>query len=265
MFIVKNTTEHIIKPFTYVCNQSLKTGTFPDAMRIAKVIPIYKNGERQAFSNYRPISLLPLFSKILEKVFANRVESFVDKHNLLSIHQYGFRTNCSTSVAVMKLVEDISTAMDNREDTIGIFIDLKKTFDTIDNNILLHKLERYGFRGIANTWLKNYLDNRCQYMQINDVRSNMLKITQGVPQGSVLGPKLFILYINDICSVTNEFNYVLFADDTTLYCSGENLELLLSKAKKGLQRLKNWFDLNKLSLNIDKTKLSSPNGKLKFN
>ncbi len=141
-------------------------------------------------------------------------------------------------MAVKGLVEGISTAIDNKEYTVGVFIDLEKVFDTTDHSILLNKLQTYGIRGIAYTWMKSYLKDRYQYVQLNNVKSNKLKVTCGVPQGSVLGPKLFILYINDICNVSKLLKCVLFADDTPLYCSGKNLEQLLSTAENELNILK---------------------------
>lgn len=254
MSLLKNIIEYIVKPFTYICNQSFLTGIFPNNMKIAKIIPIFKSGDRHLFSNYRPISLLSQFSKILEKLFVCRLDNFIDKHKLLSEHQYGFRANRSTSIAVMEMVEEISTSMDNNEYTLGVFLDLKKAFDTIDHGLLMRKLERYGIRGKAYFWLKSYLDDRYQFVQINDVRSDLMKVTCGVPQGSVLGPIMFVLYINDICEVSKILKMVLFADDTNLYCSGKNLEQLLNTVEIELMILKKWFDDNRLSLNLSKTK-----------
>lgn len=134
-------------------------------MKTAKVIPIYKSAERNQFTNYRPISLLPQFSKILEKLFVHRLNNFIEKYNLLSDSQYGFRTKRSTSMAVMVFVEGISTAIDSREYTVGVFIDLKKVFDTIDHGILMSKLERHGIWGIVYQWMKSYLKDRYQYVQ----------------------------------------------------------------------------------------------------
>ncbi len=160
MSLVKSIIEHIVKPFTHICNQSFLTGIFPSNMKTANVIPILKNGDRHSFSNYRPICLLSQFSKMLEKIFVHRLDHFIDKHRLLSDHQHGFRANRSTSMAVMELVEDISSSMDNNEYTVGVFLDLKKAFDTIDYGLLMMKLERYGIRGKAFAWIKSYLDDR---------------------------------------------------------------------------------------------------------
>ena len=255
MTLVKNILQGIVRPLTHICNLSLQTGIFPNSMKTAKVIPIYKNGDRHLFTNYRPISLLPQFSKILEKLFVHRLDDFIEKQNLLCDQQYGFRTNRSTSMAVMNLTEQISNAIDNKEFTAGVFIDLKKAFDTIHHEILLKKLEYYGIRGAAHSWLKSYLLDRDQFVEINNVKSDKQRIKFGVPQGSVLGPKLFILYINDICNVSKLLNCILFADDTNLFCHGKNLEELLKTMERELNILKTWFDLNKLSLNLSKTKL----------
>ena len=141
---------------------SLTSGIFPNNMNIANVIPLYKANGKNEFTNYRPVSLLPQFSKILEKLFGIRLDSFIDRYNLLSSNQYGFRRNMSTSLALMELTEEITTALDDEKVTVGVFIDLKKAFDTINHNLLLKKLAHYGVRGVANNWLASYLSNRKQ-------------------------------------------------------------------------------------------------------
>ena len=202
MSLVKLVIEGISKPLTHICNLSFQTGSFPNQMKIAKVIPLYKNGSKHLFTNYRPVSLLPQFSKILEKLFNSRLDSFLERHNVLSESQCGFRTKRSTSQALMESIERITDAIDNHQYAIGIFIDLRKAFDTINHNILINKLEKIGIRGMAIDWIKSYLDRRKQFVKLGNHSSNCFDIACGVPQGSVLGPKLFILYINYICQVS---------------------------------------------------------------
>ena len=170
-----------------------------------------------------------------------RLNSFIEKHNLLTDNQYGFRANRSTTMALMDLTEELTNCIDNKEYAVGIFIDLKKAFDTIDHNILLYK--RYGMRGVALSWLKSYISKRQQFVKMGNHNSTCLDITCGVPQGSVLGPLLFILYINDICKVSTIFKCIIFADDTNIFCSGSNLKKLLEIITIELSKLKIWLTL----------------------
>uniref|UniRef100_A0A672GN57 Reverse transcriptase domain-containing protein n=1 Tax=Salarias fasciatus TaxID=181472 RepID=A0A672GN57_SALFA len=223
-------------------------------MKIAKVIPLFKKGNKNDVSNYRPISLLPQLSKILEKLFVIRLNKFIVKHNILSNNQYGFRTNHSTATAIMELAEEITNAMDKKRFLVSVFVDLQKAFDTLDHDILLYKLYKYGIRGVAHKWVKSYLKDRKQFVQINDIKSKNGNVTCGVPQGSVLGPVLFLLYINDIDTASSLLKCILFADDTTLYYAGDNINEVLEIVEKEFQNVIKWFNTNKLSLNISKTK-----------
>ena len=196
-------------------------------MKIARVIPLFKNGNINYFTNYRPISLLSQFSKILEKIFHNRMMYFIEEKNILYESQYGFRKDMSTSLAILELVENITNSIDDCKSTVGIFIDLKKAFDTtVDHDILIKKLDHYGIRGVANKWSCSYLMNRSQYVCINDTSSECMNITCGVPQGSMLGPALFIFYINDVCNVSMLMKSIVFADDTNFFYSGCKIHFL---------------------------------------
>lgn len=193
-------------------------------MKKAKVILLFKAGDKKSYINYRPVSLLSQFSKILEKLFVARLDSFVEKHKLLIDCQYGFRDSRSTSMALMELMDELSSAIDEKKFAVGVFIDLKKAFDTTDHDIMLEKMERFGVRRVGLEWLKSYIRNRWQYVKVGDAMSKPADITCSVPQGSIVGPKLFIMYINDICKVSNILKYIIFADDTNIFCLDDCLQ-----------------------------------------
>lgn len=157
MKTIRCVAREIVKPFTHICNLSFQCGQFPSRMKMAKIIPLYISGDKHCYNNYRPVSLLPQFSKILEKLFDKRIRNFNEKYNLLSDSQYGFRQNRSTALALIDLIEEISNCIENKTFVVGISIDLQKAFDTIDHNILLDKLENCGIRGITKPWLQSYL------------------------------------------------------------------------------------------------------------
>jgi len=234
-------------------NKSFAEGNVPNLLKIAKVCPIYKAGEATKISNYRPISVLPSFSKIFEKLVYNRLISYLTKFSILYEHQYGFRSSMSTSLAILEMVERITDAIDSNKFSVGIFIDLSKAFDTINHKILLNKLEFYGIRGTALSWFTSYLSNRQQYVLFNGTASPRLPVTCGVPQGSILGPILFLLYINDIVKVSPLLHFILFADDTNIFMSHRDLPTLIRTLNVELKLLSTWFIANKLSLNVDKT------------
>ena len=253
--LLKHIAPIIISPLHYLINLSLETGYIPREFKIAKVVPVYKDGDCHSYTNYRPISLLSSFSKLLEKIVARQLISFLNEHNILYKHQYGFRANHNTSQPVLHFYDKIYNALNQNHPakTVSIFIDLKKAFDTVDHKILIQKMEHYGVKGTSSLWFQNYLSNREQYVSINGIDSDVMKISCGVPQGSVLGPLLFLLYINDLPNAT-EFLTLLFADDTTFQFSGVNLDLLFEKCNLELEKASIWFKSNKLTLNVKKTK-----------
>jgi hypothetical protein len=253
VWIVKNGIDLISEPLCKLVNLSIETGIVPDKMKIARIIPIFKSGDNRLFSNYRPISVLPIFSKILERVVHNRLMNYINVNQILFKNQYGFRKNHSTSLALINLYDKISTGFDANEHTVGIFLDLSKAFDTVDHEILISKLEHYGIRGLALDWIKNYLFNRMQYVQYNGICSLFNTIKCGVPQGSILGPLLFLIYINDIYNATDIGEFILFADDTNLFYSHDNLSSLMGLINSELCKLTEWFQSNKLSINTTKS------------
>lgn len=252
--IIKLTVDQILQPLTTIFNDSIINSVYPDHFKVAQVIPLHKKAEKTILSNYRPISLLSCFGKILEKLIHKRLYSFLTKHNLLYSYQFGFQHNLSTSLALIEITDNIREYLDKGNDVLGIYIDLAKAFDTVNHSILLTKLQHYGIRGKAHEWFKSYLKDRKQYVLTNDSKSETKFISCGVPQGSVLGPLLFLIYVNDIwCSIQRQNCIRLFADDTNIFIYGKNLNELKTEGEQILNNLYKWFSVNKLTMNIDKS------------
>ena len=227
---------------------------FPNTMKIARVNPGFKSGQQDLIDNYRPISSLPIFSKVFEKLTLIRMESFISRQHILTPCQFGFRKGCSISHAVIKLLTHIVQAYHDKVYSACFFLDLRKAFDTVNHNLLMKKLEHYGFRGQCSNYMKSYFENRKQYVQVDGHSSSLESVTCGVPQGSILGPLCFSLYINDMPLAVKE-KVVLFADDAAFVIICHTLAGLYQQIRELLTDLSAYLNINKLFPNSRKSKL----------
>lgn len=249
--IVKQCIPEYVKPLAYICNTCFRQGTFPNELKRARVVPLFKKGDAKQTCNYRPISVLSFFSKLFEKIMHTFLLNFISPR--LSKHQFGFRPRHSTQHAVSCLIDKLTKNLDDGNIAVGVFLDLQKAFDTVNHNILIKKLGAYGVRGEAQAWLKSYLTNRQQFVSINNVNSSLLNISCGVPQGSILGPLLFIIYINDLPDVSNILWPVIYADDTNVIHFGQDLKSVVDTVNEELDKINIWLKSNKLVLNLKKS------------
>ena len=258
--MLKSLCSAISYPLQLIFNQSIATGVFPDKMKIAKVIPLYKGKQRDLMINYRPISLLMTISKLLEKVIYSHIYKFLEKNNILFESQYGFRTKRSCEQAILELTSHLLHAHNKNLHSIGVFLDLSKAFDTLNHEVLLKKLECYGVRGIVNDWFKSYLEGRTLIAKVSTSKENTTKstpfhITYGTAKGSCLGPLLFIMFSNDMHLLPIYGHLILFADDTTLINHHRNPRFLDHVTQHDMAILHDWFKANQLSLNLSKSAL----------
>ena len=267
-FVKKNSTGHdniptivlkwiidLIAPILVeIFNNCVNLGIYPDILKIGKITPLFKSGEKVIDDNYRPITVLTQINKIFEKLIHKRMMTFTNDNQLLTNCQFGFRKGHSTSHGITHVNEQVTRHLERKKVCAVLFIDLKSAFDTVDMDVLVKKLEHYGFRGKILNLLVSYLQNRKQYIKCGDIESCLLHVVCGVPQGSVLGPLLFILYINDIVNCSNNFECILFADDAALVLAAENIKSLKKIINKEVKLLHEWLVTSKLTLNLKKTK-----------
>lgn len=251
---VKHVLDIISPVLAHVYNLIFTHAIFPRRMQEAKVSVLFKGGDQNNLSNYRPISIIPIFSKCIEKLINERMTSFCDKHQIITTSQFGFRKGRSAELALLTQKELILDAIESKLLTLGVFIDFSKAFDRINHDILIRKLEIYGFRGIFLDLITSYLQHRKQHVAISNQTSCTKNIKCGVPQGSILGPLLFNLYINDVVNITDSAQFVIYADDTSLFFTSSNALNLISKANDVLNVLNDWSLANSLAINVTKTK-----------
>jgi hypothetical protein len=258
--VIKKTADYIVAPLTHIINLSLVQGHYPSALKRSVVRPLHKKGARDEKGNYRPITLIPILSKIFEKVMYDKLYAFASFQRILTNKQFGFRKNSSTTHACFDLIKHVTQNLDTGMTTLTIYFDMSKAFDHVSHKLLISKLDRYGIRGNALSWLKSYLCDREQCVEITRMegctkkffKSNYLFNKYGVPQGSVMGPLLFLFYINDLPNITDQ-KCILFADDTTLIVRDkkDSIENLVNTE---LKKISHWLEINNLKLNIAKTK-----------
>ncbi|PFX15504.1 putative RNA-directed DNA polymerase from transposon BS [Stylophora pistillata] len=252
--LLKDGSDALAYPLSLIFNLTIQQNVIPAEWKKAKVTPLHKSGSKDDPRNYRPISVLPVVSKVLERLIHKQLASFFDDHNLLCKLQSGFRRMHSTETAVTYFADEILLNMDKGLVTGSVFIDLAKAFDTVDHDILLRKLEYYGICEESLLWFKDYFTGRKQFVQIDSHSSEELAITSGVPQGSILGPLLFIVYINDLPRCVKHCSVNMYADDTVLYLAGPTVDNLTFYFNQDLQCLSEWLEDNNLVLNVSKTK-----------
>lgn len=253
--ILKLIKNYVVAPLTFIFNMCLKMGVFPDSLKRSIVRPIFKGGDRSRVTNYRPISILTSLSKLFEKIINKRLTNYLEKFNLLSNQQFGFRSGKSTEDALNNFTEHLVKTIDNKKKCLTIFLDLAKAFDTVSIPTLVNKLHQLGIRGLQLKLLQDYLSRRTQIVKIGNYTSDSLPVTHGVPQGSILGPTMFLVYINDLTLLNiKNCKIITYADDTTLTFHGDTWREAFQKAQDGFGTVMKWLAHNYLSLNTDKTK-----------
>ena len=250
--LLKSVATVIAPHLTNLFNSCFETGIFPDKLKLTKIIPIFKKGDPLNLTNYRPIAIVPTFSKVFEILLKNRLLLFFSKNKIFNSAQFGFRPKLSTIKAATELIGFITQSLEMGHIAHATFCDLSKAFDCVPHDLLLDKLSKYGVRGKVNELFSSYLSNRHQFVVHNGQKSELIKSNYGVGQGSILGPLLFIIFINDLPHHLNK-KVVLYADDTTILNARNSLVSLNQDASESFKKAEEWFTANKLTLNSDKT------------
>lgn len=252
--ILKRISPVIIPHLTFLFNLCLAQGVYPSCFKKAIVVPIHKSGSHFVFNNYRPISILPVVSKILERIVSSQLSFYLTSENLINQHQFGFRQNHSTYMPVSLLYDEVTSALYNKRFCAALYLDFSKAFDTVNPSILLKKLKSYGLHNKSLEFFRSYLSDRCQVVKYNSLLSSSCNnMSLGVPQGSILGPLLFLIYINDIQNCCPSPQYFLFADDTALLYTAETPDQLQTTINNSLPKVATWLNCNRLTLNVKKS------------
>ena len=252
--LLKDAAHPVSGPLTHIVNLSLSTGIVPSEWKVAKVTAIHKGGSTSDQNNFRPISVLPICSKILERAVHNQLSNYLESNNLLSKRQFGYRKQRSTELATLLFVDDIRKAVDQGLVVGALYVDLSKAFDTLSHSVLLEKIRSFGLNGVALEWFIDYLFNRKQYCIIDKSASDQMSITCGVPQGSILGPLLFLMYFNDFEMCIRNAKCLNFADDTVIYVQGKTKEIVEDLLNEDLKRISSYLASNQLIINLKKGK-----------
>ena len=252
--LIKDCVEEIAEPLSYLINNCIDQSIFPTSEKIAKIKPLYKSSDSTSFTNYRPISVLPILSKVFELIVHQQLYKYLEENKLLTNFQFGYRKNRSTQQAVTLLSDHIRKHMDQGKCTGAVFLDLSKAFDTVDHGCLLSKLRIYGIQNRELNWFESYLFDRKQYVELENILSESQAVVSGVPQGSILGPLLFILLMNDIETNLEKCQIILYADDTVLFTSDINSVIIESNLNSDLVKISSWFNQNNLVINLKEGK-----------
>ena len=251
--VLKDNANTLSEILTHLLNSCIAEGYFPNELKVGCITPIHKNGSKCEVKNYRPVCSLSPFSKIFERIIYNRMVEFIEHNNILNINQFGFRKGLSTESAIIQFIDKIHKGLNKRHHTIAVFMDLSKAFDVLNHNILSKKLEHYGFRGKFLDLLMSFISNRNYFVSANGHTSDTKTVNIGVPQGSTLGPLLFLIYVNDMCNSSSILDFTQFADDTTVTHSGSNLDTIKNEIETELEKVLDWLLANKLIINLSKT------------